>query len=176
MKKIKVLLFIGLMAGFSLNTDASCQKAYKAYKRATLSSPVTAPSISSTHLAEGSLSTTGNLLYGILRADTGLMTAGAANGIAFSYEGHFYIELMSSNFRHYRGRSKVLDILNQAELGMGEELEDLLEDLNESFEDEELDFFTLVEIINEANQKKVFCPANKELFTLKNLKRYILGL
>ena len=102
MKNLKILLFIGLMAGLNLNSNASCQPAYKAYKRATLGSPLVAQSISSTHLVQGSLSTTGNLLYGILRTDTGLMTAGAANVIAFSYEGHFYIELMSSNFRHYR--------------------------------------------------------------------------
>lgn len=163
------------MACLNLNANASCQSAYKAYKRATLGSPLVAPSISSTHLVQGSLSTTGNLLYGILRTDTGLMTAGAANGIAFSYEGHFYIELMSSNFRHYRGRSKVLKLLNQAELGMGEELEELLDDLNESLEEEEIDLFTLIQIINEANENNVFCPKNKELFTLKNLRMYILG-
>lgn len=172
---MKIISLI-LLLGFNDALYAKCQKEYKAYKRATLASPITAPAISSTHMVEGAYSSTGNLIYGATQTDAGIITAGSVNGLAFTYEGQFYLGRMSSNIRLYKSRSQVLKILNQAELGMGEELEEFLEDLSESFEEEVLDFDALLEIINDANEKKVFCPKGKELFTLGNLRHYILNL
>lgn len=153
-----------------------CEKAYTSYRRAVIASPVTAPAISTTHLSEGAYSTFGNLTRGALITDTGLTTAGTANGLAFSYEGEYYLEMMSTNLRHFRGRSKVLKVINQAKLGMGEELENLLDDLNESSEEQVYDIYSLADLISSANQKKVFCPEGKELFTFKNLFNYLLNL
>lgn len=158
---------------------ATCEDAYKAYKKGALVSPVKAPLISSTHVSEGMASSSGSLVYGAISTDSGLITAGSANGVAFSYEGQFYLELMSSNLRHFRGRSKVLSILKQAKIGVGEELESLLDDLNDVFENEieiEIEIFDLVEIINDANEENILCPLNKELFTYKNLMNLIISL
>jgi len=173
---MKTLIFI-ILVSLGLETEASCQKAYKAYKSKVIVSPITAPAMSTNFAGRGFVSTVTNMTAGATATDTGTTLAGSANGLAFSYEGQFYLEMMSSNFRHYRGRSLVLKILNQAELGMGEELENLFEDINESLEvkDAEIDFISLVEEINQANEKKVFCPKNKELFTLKNLHNYIVN-
>ncbi len=161
----------------SANAEASCQKAYKAYKTKVIVSPITAPAISSHFVGRGAVSTVSNMTAGATATDTGTTLAGSANGLAFSYEGQYYLEMMSSNFRHYRGRSQVLKVLEQAELGMGEELENLFEDINESLEakDSEIDFMTLVEEINQANKDKVLCPKHKELFTIKNLQNYIVN-
>lgn len=154
---------------------ATCEEAYKAYKKGTIVSPVKDPLISSTHVSEGMASTAGSLVNGAISTDSGLITAGSANGIAFSYEGQFYLELMSSNLRHFRGRSKVLSILKQAKIGIGEDLESLLDDLNDVFESE-IEIFDLVEIINDANQENILCPLNKELYTYKNLMNLIISL
>lgn len=171
MKIIKFLVSILLIS----NAEASCQKAYQAYKRATLASPVTKPAISTSLLGQGAYSTGTNLTAGAASSDAGVITAGSANGLAFTYEGHFYLEIMSSNLRHYRGRSAVLKILNQAELGLGEELEDFLDDLNDSLEEDEIELYTLVDLINQGNKEKVFCPKNKELYTLKNLRNFLIN-
>ena len=125
--KKSILIFIAAICAFSAN--ATCQKAYKAYRAQVLHSPISAPAISSTLMGQGAASTSMDLLRGAIQLDSGLSTAGTANGLAFTYEGHFYLELMSSNLRHFRGRSKVLRILNQAEIGLGEELEKMTADL-----------------------------------------------
>ena len=166
-----------LISYLSLQTTAfaTCEEAYKAYKKQTLVSPVKAPLISSTHVTEGMASTGSSLINGAISTDSGLITAGSANGIAFSYEGQFYLELMSSNLRHFRGRSKVLNILQQARVGLGEDLEALLDDLNDVFE-EEIELFDLLDLINEANEENILCPLNKELFTYKNLVNLIISL
>ena len=89
--RMKIVIIL-ILLGFSYESYASCQDAYKAYKRSTLASPISAPMISSTHMAEGAVSTSGNVFYGASQSDTGLSTAGIANGLAFTYEGHYYIE------------------------------------------------------------------------------------
>jgi hypothetical protein len=172
-----VKIFIILITYVSLQATAfaSCEDAYKAYKKDTLKAPVKAPLISSTHVSQGMVSTSGALVNGAISTDSALITAGSANGIAFSYEGQFYLELMSSNIRHFRGRAKVLNILQQATVGLGEDLESLLDDLNDAFE-EEIELFELLELINEANQENIFCPLNKELFTYKNLMNFVISL
>jgi hypothetical protein len=172
---VKILLILNAYMFFGQMAFATCEDAYKAYKKGTLVSPVKAPLISSTHVSEGVASSSGSLLYGAISTDSGLITAGSANGVAFSYEGQFYLELMSSNLRHFRGRSKVLSILKQAKIGVGEELESLLDDLNDVFENE-IEIFDLVEIINDANEEKILCPLNKELFTYKNLMNLVISL
>ncbi len=172
---MKTLIILSTYIFLQSSAFSACDEAYKAYKRDTIVAPVKAPMISSTHVSEGMASTAGSLVHGAISTDSGLITAGSANGIAFSYEGQFYLELMSSNLRHFRGRNKVLNILKQAKIGVGEDLESLRDDLNDVFE-EEIELIDLVEIVNEANEENIFCPLNKELFTYKNLMNLVISL
>lgn len=171
MKKILVLASILL----SLTTFADCEKEYKKFKLITLTDPVTAPLSTGLYFSTGAISSTGASLLGTLSLNIELSTGGVLYGAAFTYEGTYFIEATLSNFKKFKGRANALKLIIDSKLGVGETLEEFVDDVNEKLEDTIV--LTKSEIIEEVlfgNTYNQFCTSKETLFTINNIQNHIV--
>lgn len=169
----RLLLTLALLPALS---QASCLEEYRRYQLQTLASPITSTAISSGSSAMGSALSLGGSTLGLISSQTELTTAGALYSVAFAYEGQYYLEGAWWDLRNFQSRQLVQKILKESQVGSGPELQNLLTALNQRTITG--DYFTMEDLvlrINLANQDKVLCPADRGVFTVKNLENYLLS-
>lgn len=169
----KYIFFIFLL---SLELQASCLKDYDRYKWRTIVGPARSAAISSGSTYMGSALSLGASTLGLISSQTELTTAGALYSVAFAYEGQYYLEGAWWDLRNFQSRRIVKLILKEAQVGSGPQLQEFLTELNQRTLTG--DYFTmedLVQRISLANQERVLCPADRGVFTLKNLENYLLA-
>ena len=170
---MKIVIF-PLMLLLSLTTaDADCRKDYRRYKRATLLKPVSSPISSTGQVTGGMGSSTGGVVAGTVISSPDLSTAGFVYGAAYAWDGQYNLQNGFSDITRYRSRARVLKLIKQSGNGMGEELEEFVDDLNETLINP-VSLLKISGLINEGNAQRIFCPAEKALFTLKNLTNWLL--
>jgi hypothetical protein len=104
-----------------------------------------------------------------------MTTAGALYGLAFAFEGQYYLQGAWWDLRNFHSRGQVYKIIKQAQVGIGPELQELLIDLNQrTFTGQDFSLQEFSSLIREGNRNKDFCPDERGVFTLKNLVNYLL--
>ncbi len=63
-------------------------------------------------------------------------------------------------------------IIRQSKVGMGKDLEEWTEDLNDEF-DSDITTYEVALVVNNANSKKVFCPTDQKPFSKLEFKDYV---
>jgi hypothetical protein len=171
---MKLLIILAAML-LSLSSFADCEKEYKKFKLITLTEPVTAPVRTGLYFSTGAISSTGASLLGTLSLNMEFSTAGVLYGAAFTYEGTYFIEATLSNFKKFKGRAHALKLIIESKVGVGETLEEFIDDVNEELEDTiVLSKEEVIEEILFGNSANQFCTSKATLFTINNIKNHIV--
>lgn len=168
-----ITVFIAIVLSFS--SFADCEKEYKKFKLITLTEPITTPIRTGVYFSTGAVSSTGASLLGTLSLNIELTTGGVLYGAAFSYEGTYFIEATLSNFKKFRGRAQALKLIIESKVGLGDSLEEFIDDVNEELDD--VIVLTKEDIIEEVllgNTHNDFCTSRETLFTINNIKNHIV--
>jgi hypothetical protein len=156
-------------------SQADCLNEFSKYQLKTLASPITSLSTSAGSSTIGSGISLASSASGLISSQADMTTAGALYGLAFAFEGQYYLQGAWWDLRNFHSRGQVYKIIKQAQVGIGPELQELLIDLNQrTFTGH---YFSLKEfsfLIREGNRKKDFCPEERGVFTVKNLSNYLL--
>lgn len=157
----------------SLGASANCLDDYKKNKRRALLRPIPFMSSSTGALGIGSMSSTGGVALGTLLLNSDYSTAGVLYGAAFAFEGQYSFEEAWNQVKFYKGRNRMYHILQEAEVGFGESLEEFYDSLVEDLTTQNIPSLEeVIDLILEANSDEVLCEDPRELYTDENLKNY----
>ncbi|ATH08873.1 hypothetical protein BIY24_13225 [Halobacteriovorax marinus] len=170
---IKYLAAISLL--LSLNSFADCEKEYNKFKLIALTEPITTPIRTGLYFSSGAISSTGASLIGTLALNLELSTAGVLYGAAFTYEGTYFIKATIANFRKFKGRAHAQKLIIESKIGLGDTLEEFIDDVNEALSDYIL--LSKEQVIEEVllgNTTFDFCQSRETMFTINNIKNHII--
>tara|TARA_R110002072_G_scaffold1989_2_gene16344 strand:+ start:64996 stop:65532 length:537 start_codon:yes stop_codon:yes gene_type:complete len=169
-KALTILLITTLTA---ISTNANCTDDYKKNKRRALLRPIPFMSSSTGQVGIGSISSTGGITLGTVLLNSDYSTAGVLYGAAFAFEGQYSLEEAWNQIKFYRGRNRMYNVLEEAQIGFGESLEEFYDSLTYELETDNIPSLEeVIELIIEADTEGILCEDPRELYTDTNLKNY----
>lgn len=168
--------FMLLMAlVFANPTGASCLEKYNRLLGKIVLSPVTGAVSSLAQSSVGAASTTGGGLLGTVLLNEEISSAGFLYGAAFFYEGQYIFDNTFNNIRQFKNRDYVRKVLKEARNGIGDHLEELLDDINDSvITGMFLELEELTQFLQEADKREQFCLPGDVLPTRNGLLQFVL--
>lgn len=162
-----------LLLSLSSAALADCAKDYKAYKRQVYYRPLTSLSTSTAYGAAGTILSSSGVAGGTITSDTELSTMGMVYGAAMIYEGVHNVDLAYTHIKRYNSRGNASKIIKEAELGFGEKIEGLTDDINEEL-DAAYSTDEIAELIRWGNEERIFCSAEFDLYGVEEMKLFLL--
>lgn len=155
--------------------NGHCLEKYKLYKKRSLLALPHTISTSSELVITGTAISSGAGAYGLSISDLDRSTAGLIYGAAFYYEAEAKFEDLYARIKNHHGRSLALGLIEAANLGLGEDLYEYLDDLNEKyFNHNPISINTLIKLLNDGNKNNLFCPVERFVFTKEQISKYIV--
>jgi len=162
--KISILIFALTL---SLNSFADCEQAYQIIKVKTKERGKLLSTIGGSSPFAGASTFMFAIRFDVtvpaLTSGTGLGVIAAAPAMTL-VGGISYIQAS----RYFW----VKKIINQSKVGMGVDLEGWAEDLSEKF-NRDITALEVANVVNAANNKKVFCQEGQKLFSKLDFKDYV---